>query len=230
MTTAHTPEDTEQYRLIRAGDVSARNKMAERHMGLVQKVATYYAKRNPLLDMDDLLQEGRIGVIIALSKFDVDSGYRFATYGTYWIKHYIQRYVVSNHSRAASTSKKDTEAYIAERMSPEDAALYELRCISHHSIDYQNGDGRIAGEHFADDEQPIEESAEIALRWYAVREMLWHPKISPNQRVVICMRYGILGYTPHRLAEIAEKLSVTRQAVSAAEQRALAILRELMTE
>lgn len=201
--------------------------MAERHFGLVQKIATYYAKRNPLLDMDDMLQEGRIGIIVALGKFDVDSGYRFSTYATYWIKHYIQRYVVSNHSRAASTSKKDTEAYISERMSAEDAALYERRCISHHSLDYST-DGKCVSETQACNEPTIEESAEATLRWHAVRDMLFHPSITANQRVVLCMRYGILGYTPHRLAEIADKLGVTRQAVSSAEQKGLAKLRKLM--
>lgn len=198
-------------------------------MGLTHKIVTYYAKRNPLLDMDDMLQEGRIGIIVALTKFDVDSGYRFSTYAMYWIKHFVQRYVVSNHSRAASTSKKDTEAYIAERMEPADAALYELRCISHHSIDY-GSDGRSVSETCASDEMPIDDMAESSLQWQGVRAKLFHPSITSNQRIVLCMRYGILGYSQHRLNEIADKLGVSKQAVSSAEQKGLANLRKLMED
>lgn len=227
MTSAHSAEDTEQYRLIRAGDIDARNRMAERHLGLVQKVVTYYAKRNPLLDIDDMLQEGRFGIIIALEKFDPDSGYRFSTYAMWWIKHFVQRYVVSNHSRAASTSKKDTEAFIAGRMEERDAALYEQRCMSHVVVSSEI-DGKSIGDTYPSNDRPVDECTESLIQWQEVREALFHPSITTKQRTVICMRYGILGYNAHRIGEIADKMGVTKQAISSAEHKGLANLYKLM--
>lgn len=215
---AHNHYDAEQYRRILAGDVEARNRMAERHMGLVQKIATYYAKRNPMLDMDDLIQEGRIGIIIALEKFDVDAGYRFSTYATYWIKHCVQRYVVANHSRAASTRKKDAEAYLSERMSPEDIALYEARCISYVSL---HGGSEKRWDHLEEflktDEPSVEDVVETSSEWEAIQDCLFHPSINSTERLVICMKYGVLGYDTTKITKISSELGITKQAVAAAE-------------
>ena len=229
MSIAHSQEDAEQYRLILAGDIDARNRMAERHMGLVQKIATYYAKRNPMLDMDDLIQEGRIGIIVALSKFDVDAGYRFSTYATYWVKHYVQRYVVANHSRAASTRKKDTEAYLSERLEPEEAALYEARCISYVSL-YGVSDARF--NHLEDflktDEQTVEDQVEQLDEWSSIQSYLFHDSVTPVERLVICMKYGILGHEPYRITRISAELGITKQAVAAAEKSCIEKIQKLI--
>ena len=229
MSIAHSEEDAQQYRRILAGDIDARNRMAERHMGLVQKIATYYAKRNPMLDMDDLIQEGRIGIIVALSKFDVDAGYRFSTYATYWVKHYVQRYVVANHSRAASTRKKDTEAYLSERLDPEEAALYEARCISYVSLHGGNDKRWDHLEEFLTSDEPsVEELAESRDEWSLVDKYLFHDSITPDERMVICMKYGIMGCTQERVSRISSELGISKQAVAAAEKSCLEKIQRLI--
>ena len=225
----HTPDDTEAYRRIREGDIAERNAMVERHMGLAVRTAEYYAQRNPLMDIDDLIQEGRIGIIVALGKFDVDKGFRFSTYATWWIKHFVQRYVVSNHSHAASTSKKDTEAYLGESMPESDARLYELRCLSHHSLE-KTIDGKGYAEILPSDDTPIEEQAELMSRWNSVLKALRHKSISDQQRAVMKLRYGIGGGKPHTHAEISEVLGISRQGVSLAERRCLKKLRAILEE
>lgn len=229
MSIAHTEDDAEQYRRILNGDTQARNRMAEQHMGLVQKIATYYAKRNPMLDMDDLIQEGRIGIIVALEKFDVDAGYRFSTYATYWVKHYVQRYVVANHSRAASTRKKDTEAYLSERMDAEEIALYEARCISYTSLHGGNDKRWDHLEEFLNnDEQSVEDFVETSTEWEAIKDCLFHDSIDGTERLIICMKYGILGFDETKPAKIAAELGITKQAVITAESSCFEKIEKLL--
>lgn len=229
MNISHSEEDAILYRRILGGDADARNQMAERHMGLVQKIATYYAKRNPMLDMDDLIQEGRIGIIVALTKFNVDAGYRFSTYATYWIKHYVQRYVVANHSRAASTRKKDTEAYLSERMDADEAALYEARCISYVSLHGGNDQRWDHLEEFLHTDDPlVEDLVETRSQWSEIEDHLFNDCITSNERLVICMKYGVLGYQACKMTQICKELKLTKQAVLAAEASGIRKIQKLI--
>jgi len=200
-------------------------------MGLAVKTAEYYARRNPHIDIEDLIQEGRIGIIVALGKFDVDKGYRFSTYASWWIKHYVQRYVVAGHSRAASTSKKDTEAYLGERMTEEDAKLYEVRCISY--VGLQSSDDK-DWDHLEDflctDSVAIEDAVEVSIDWQNVVACLLDESISERDRTIMCMRYGVLGYSRRNLSEIADEFSLTRQAVGLIERRCTKKLRAMLEE
>lgn len=226
----HTPEEAALYRRIAEGDIEARNEMAWRHAGLVQAVATYYAKRNPLLDMDDLIQEGRIGVIHALSKFDVDKGYRFSTYGTYWIKKFIRKYVVDNHSRGPSTQKKDTEAYLAERMSEEDTKLYSQRCIEHVSLDDHQPSGDEYAERIADDDDLVEDIVMDDIDWDRVVVALNDKSISEQQRRIVCLRYGVLGCKRHSATQVGKLVGCPTRIVIQVEQGTIDAIIKLLEE
>lgn len=236
----HTPEDASLYRRIAAGDTKLRNMMAERHLGLVQSLATYYAKRNPHLDMEDLIQEGRIGVIVALGKFNVDKGFRFSTYAMYWIKHHIQKYVISNHSGGASAAKKDTEAYMSrdadgmpctEAMGTRDRALYESRCVMHASLSSRAGED-VSYEEIVEDRDavPVDEDAESRLEWQIVERTIQHETIDPVQRSVVCMRFGVMGYRQHTIPEVARKLGIPALRVTAIEQTTVMHISRLMED
>lgn len=236
----HSDEDAALYRRAASGDKAVIEMMTQRNLGLAQNLATYYAKRNPHLDMDDLLQEGRIGIFIALTKFNVDKGYRFSTYATYWIKHYIQRYVVANHSGGASTSKKDTEAYMSkdadgnpctEAMSESDRNLYERRCITTASLS-GSIDRETSFEEIVEDKNviPIDEESGARLEWQSVERTLFHESIEPTQRAVVCMRFGVMGYRPHTIPEVAGKLGIPPIRVTAIEQTTVARVSRLMED
>ncbi len=228
MTVKHSDDDANKYRRIALGDKDVRNAMVEHHLGLVQSLASYYAKRNPHLDMDDLIQEGRIGIVIALGKFDVDKGYRFSTYATYWVKHYIQRYVVGNHSGGATTSKKDTEAYIGRTMPDDERRVYERRCIKHTSLSSDGGQGTNYDELIEDkDVPPVEEMAFIKNEWNNIERLLFHDTISAHERMVVCMRFGVMGFRPHTLSEVSSELGISAPRVSVMEQQTVAHLAEL---
>lgn len=241
----HTDDDAALYRRIAEGDTRLRNEMAERHFGLVRSLAVYYAKRNPHLEMDDLLQEGRFGVVKALHKFDVDKGYRFSTYATYWIKHYIQRYVIANHSGGASTSKKDTEAYMTrdadglpctEAMSEVDRKLYERRCVANTSLSTrpasESGDGAAGYEEVVEDRDliPVEEIAGASIEWSVIQRILFDESIEPKHRTVVCMRFGVMGYRKRTIQEVARELGIPPLRVTAIEQTTVMHISRLMEE
>ncbi len=227
----HTKEDAALYRLAASGDAATIDMMLERNLGLAQNLATYYAKRNPHLEMDDLLQEGRFGIFWALGKFDVDKGYRFSTYATYWIKHYIQRYMVENHSTGATASKKDTEAYIGRKMSGDETLMYEARCVRHESMSGETQGGTSFEETVPDLESaPVEEIPETRMEWRSVERVLYHWSISDHQRAVVSMRFGVLGHRPHTVHEVAHQLGVPLLSVSAIEKTTVMHIGALMED
>lgn len=229
----HTPDDAARYRRIAAGDAIERNRMAEEHLGLASAVAVYYATRNPHLDMDDLLQEGRFGIVWALGKFNVDKGYRFSTYATFWIRHFIQRLVVANHSAGLSSKRKDTEAYLGLRMGDDDRALYDHRCIDTISMnnDCSGGDGRSMGNVLAgDDPDEVVECVMEQLDIARALSIISSEAVTPDQRRVLTMRYGVLGERPQTVPQVARRMGLRAEVVMKVERDALVILYELMEE
>lgn len=228
MSSAHSADDTEIYRRIKTGDIAARNYMVEKHSGLIKSVVSYYAIRNRHIDIDDLLQEGQIGLIAALRRYDVDSGYRFSTYATYWIRQVVQRYVVANHSMGTSARRKETEAYLGERMSPEEARLYEERCVSYIGLSgTSDAAWDVLERSSSTDHDEVHNSAIESIEWQIIRKLLFHESISSRQRTIISMRYGIMGNNHHTILEISEMLGIPRHTVAKEERVAMETLRKL---
>lgn len=136
-------EEKQMILLAQSGDEDARNKLIERNMGLVSKSAKYY-KKYTQIDYDDLFQEGTIGLFTSINKFDVDKGFKFSTYATYWIKHNITR-LMSNYGRTVKIPVKyieiyrsyinEKEEYIKEfKKEPSDSEIASLLKISEHTL------------------------------------------------------------------------------------------------
>lgn len=206
--------DAALFRLARSGDKAAVERVVEENMGLVVKAARYYAQRNPLIDRDDLVQSGTIGLLRAIEKFDVDRGYKFSTYAMHWIKQVIQRHVVSCHSRGMSAGKKDTESYIHGSASPEMVRLYEMRCFSSISL---NGGTRADGDHdlvevIESEDISVEEEVEQRIVATQLGKAI-NSVASDRDAWVVTEYFGLFGRTPRTMREIALELGITGQGV-----------------
>jgi RNA polymerase nonessential primary-like sigma factor len=246
-----TPEEELSLsRRVRLGDFEARQIMIERNLRLVVNIAKHYLNRGmPLLD---LVEEGNLGLIHALEKFDPERGFRFSTYATWWIRQNIER-AIMNQSRTIrlpvhvvkelnqvlramrsleSRSGGDCCAEdIAQLLAKPVEDVRHILSLNEHTASLDaplDIDPSLSiGESLADDEQDGPEvqiqNAEIGSLVHA-----WISQLGDKQRTVIEYRYGINGYEIATLEELAERLGLTRERVRQIQLEALAQLRKIL--
>lgn len=243
-------EEAALARRVRAGDFDARQIMIERNLRLVVNIAKHYLNRGiPLLD---LVEEGNLGLMHALDKFDPERGFRFSTYATWWIRQNIERAIMNQsrtirlpvhvvkelnqvlraqrHLEAAGNGEFSLEE-VARRL---DRPVEEVRAIlalSEHTasldapldIDPSLSIGEsLADEHAETPEAQIHSDEVEAL----VRE--WIAMLNDKQRLVIHHRYGIDECEVMTLEELASKLDLTRERVRQIQLEALGQLRRIL--
>lgn len=201
------PKGDELRRLVlraQAGDRQARNELVVRNMGLVAKPATYYAKRNPGIILDDLMQAGRTGLIRAVEKFDLEKGFKFSTYADWWIKQELRRLVRAENPRGVSARLKDTSDYMERRMSPEDEKLYEAGCLGYIALDSP----AIAGDSSSDmvrdvivGQTDMEEESHTAVLMEQVHKVMRSGRLSQFHREALMLHFGV-GCEPHTVEQI----------------------------
>jgi RNA polymerase nonessential primary-like sigma factor len=247
-----TPDEEKSIaRSIRKGDESARHRMIESNLRLVVKISRRYLNRGlPLLD---LIEEGNLGLIHAVKKFDPERGFRFSTYATWWIRQTIERGIM-NQARtvrlpihiikdinAVLRATRTLQAGRDSTPAPAEIAAYLDRDVEdverllalHHRVTIgSSGVSNSDDERSFLDSLPALRDAEPAVcaQKEDVHEIVdcWLFKLSDKQREVVERRFGLHGYSRLTLEEIGSEIGVTRERVRQIQIDALKNLKLMM--
>ncbi len=243
-------EEAALTRRVREGDFEARQSMIEHNLRLVVKIAKHYLYRG--LTLMDLVEEGNLGLIHALEKFDPERGFRFSTYATWWIRQNIER-AIMNQSRTVRLpvhivkelniclrAQRHLEAHGCEQVNA--SAIAALTGLSVEvvqrvmtlnertaSIDAPlEANGNLSLADSIPDETSLSPDETLAHAEIQGFVQAWIAELPEKQRWVVERRFGLNGQDICTLEALSEEMGVTRERVRQIQLDALSLLRRVL--
>ena len=240
-------EEQELSKRVADGDEHAKNILAESNLRLVVSIAKRYVGRGLLFL--DLIQEGNIGLMKAVEKFDYDKGYKFSTYATWWIRQAITRaladqartirvpvHMVETINKMArierqmtrELNREPTDQELSKKMGLSVEKIAEIRKISQDPVSLETPIGEEDDSHLGDflaDERTMspEEFATYEILKDELREVL--DTLTVREKEVLELRFGLFDGSSHTLEEVGKQFKVTRERIRQIEAKALRKLR-----
>ncbi|MFI4924160.1 MAG: RNA polymerase sigma factor RpoS [Vicinamibacteria bacterium] len=243
-------EERDAARAMRAGDFDARQKLIERNLRLVVSIARHYAHRG--LALPDLIEEGNLGLMHALDKFDPERGFRFSTYATWWIRQAIERAIVQQARTIRLPAHVVRELSVVQRAmrhlenhppaDGHDATIEDVAHLIDRPVDDVARLVRLQ-EHVLSLDAPLDRdptvtiadaladedalAPELLLHHNALERSVsvWLAELPSRQRHVIERRYGLNNAEVATLDVLSRELGITRERVRQVQVEALERLR-----